>query len=177
VSVLQFIDAMTGRLAWPLTALTLGLIFRRSLTGLFARIRTLRWGDGEAELTSVNEAALELESAAREAEEKLPGNAADSELERRARLAAVMERAFKYGFRYGRNSPVSSENPILDVSWDESGSPRLHLLPSRTKPRWVDPDGNIWEFGHWGDLIRRVNGRVVEISNRREVPTDWKPAA
>lgn len=167
---------MTGRLAWPLTALTLGLIFRRSLTGLFARVRTLRWGDGEAELTSVNEAALELESAARDAEEKLPADATDGELERRARLTAVMERAFAYGFRYGRNSPARAENPILDVSWDENGSPRLHLLPSRTKAKWVDLDGNVWEFGHWGDLIRRVNGRVVEISNKREVPPDWKPA-
>lgn len=60
VNTLQFIDSMTGRLAWPVAAVILGLIFRRSLVGLLERVRKLRWGDREAELAEATKKAEEV---------------------------------------------------------------------------------------------------------------------
>ncbi|MDN3356854.1 hypothetical protein [Actinomadura sp. DC4] len=50
MNTLQFIDSITGRLAWPLAAVTLGIIFRRSVGQLLGRVQKLKWRDGEAEL-------------------------------------------------------------------------------------------------------------------------------
>jgi hypothetical protein len=63
VNTLPFIDSMTGRLAWPIAALILGLVFRGPLTSLMNRVRRVRWGEREAELADtadVQEAIEEL---------------------------------------------------------------------------------------------------------------------
>lgn len=127
MSWLQFIDSMTGRLAWPVAALTLGLIFRRSLVQLFARVRTLRWGETEAELAEADEAAKDLQSAAKQATEPLPDDESENEQERRRRLERVIRSAFEYGASTSKIAP-SVDSSDLVVEWGEDGNPTVKYV-------------------------------------------------
>lgn len=47
---MQFVAAMTSSLAWPLTAIVLGLAIRGPLIGLLPKIRSLKYGDLQVDL-------------------------------------------------------------------------------------------------------------------------------
>jgi len=49
VSVLEFIAAVIGHLAWPATVVTALLILKRPIVDLLPKIRRAKWGDGELE--------------------------------------------------------------------------------------------------------------------------------
>ena len=69
VNTLQFIDSMTGRLAWPLAVLLIGLVFRRPLTEILDRVRRLKWGEKEAEFAELAKATRDVQDAVAEVRE------------------------------------------------------------------------------------------------------------
>jgi hypothetical protein len=123
VNTLQFIDAMTGRLAWPIAAVVLGLVFRTPLIRLLARVRRFRWREAEAELA---EAAEAVEEAAKEAAAPLPPGVEESAQENRERIDRLLIEAAEWGFQLAavRPGPVP---PNIRVKW-ESGQPRLQVF-------------------------------------------------
>jgi hypothetical protein len=118
VNTLRFIDSMTGRLAWPVVVLALSIVFRRPVSGLLTRIRRLRWGEREAELDRLVDAADAVQDAVEEASEPLPGDHAESERTRRERIANLLQQAAEWGFVTGRHYPELSGLPEFHIDWD-----------------------------------------------------------
>ena len=121
MSMLQFIDSMTGRLAWPLAAMVLGLIFRRSLSGLLERVRKLRYREAEAELEALAEAERGLQNAAAEAVKPLP-DSSDGERLNRERVEHLLKESAEFGFAMSRATGAASM-PNLTIIWHEDGEP------------------------------------------------------
>jgi hypothetical protein len=117
VGTLAFIDAMTGRLAWPLAAIVLGLIFRRSLTGLLGRVRKLRYREAEAELAELAEATQGVQDAVEEAAKPLPEDAEEGEQESRERIERLMRTAATWGFTMGKTTDGLAL-PKMHIRWD-----------------------------------------------------------
>jgi hypothetical protein len=117
VNTLQFIDSMTNRLAWPLSAIVLGLIFRPSLVQLLGRVRRLKWGEKEAELAELAEAANDVQEAVAEAAAPLPDNAEQREAVQRERIERLMRDSAQWGFRIGQTSPDITDAEFV-INWD-----------------------------------------------------------
>jgi hypothetical protein len=139
VNTLQFIDSMTGRLAWPLATVVLGLIFRRSLVGLLGRIRKLRWRESEAELAELAEATQGVQDAVEEAAKPLSQDAGEGERESRERIERLMRSAAAWGFAISKTTDASVL-PEIHMSWhgdqpelyvDESDLRRLDAISRR----------------------------------------------
>jgi hypothetical protein len=128
MNTLQFIDSMTGRLAWPLAVVVLGLVFRRSLVGLLERVRKLRWGEREAELAELAEATQDVQDAVEEAAKPLPEGAGGGGRENRARMERLMRSAAQWGWSLGKSFDWPTM-PGVHIGWSEDGQPSLHLEP------------------------------------------------
>ena len=135
VNTLQFIDSMTGRLAWPLAAVVLGLMFRRSLIALIGRIRKFRVREVEAELALVEETSA-VETALKEATQPPPRDGAYTEMEQRERVERLLESAAQWGFRIRGLFPDSDRLPPVQVAWADDGSTQLRVAAGpRLAPR------------------------------------------
>jgi hypothetical protein len=141
VNTLQFIDSMTGHLSWPLAAVVLGLIFRRSVVGLLGRVRRLRWRETEAELTELAEAKQGVQDAVAEAAKPLSGDAPEGEQQYRERIEELMRSSAVLGFRLGRFA-YTSAMPEIEITWEDEFSgddPRISLPLAEMKKK-VDFD-------------------------------------
>lgn len=132
VNALQFIDSMTGRLAWPLAAVLLGLVFRRPLTELLDRIRRLKWGEKEAELAVALAATQDVEEAVEEAAKPLPADSEVGSRQNRERIERLVRDAASWGFSVGK---VGDRNdlPRLGIDWDDDNRPHM-VVGSRPDP-------------------------------------------
>lgn len=124
MGTLQFIDSMTGRLAWPLAAVLLGFVFRRPLTELLDRVRRLKWGEKEAELAALAEATRDVEDAVEKASRPLPGDAEESSQQNRERIERLVRDAASWGFSVGKVGD-RADLPRMSIDWNDVGSPHL----------------------------------------------------
>lgn len=116
---------MTGRLAWPLAAVLLGLVFRRPLTELLDRVRRLKWGEKEAELAALAEATQGVEDAVEAATRPLPTNDEESSQQNRERVERLVKEAASWGFAAGKIGRAELSDLVID--WDDPGRPRVVL--------------------------------------------------
>lgn len=123
VNTLQFIDAMTGRVAWPLAAVVIGLMFRRSLIELLRRVRKFRVRDVEAELAEETDL---VEEALREAAQPLTDDA-EAEARQRERIEHLLRSAARWGFRISELLPDVNRLPPVKVDWLDNGITRLRV--------------------------------------------------
>lgn len=145
MNTLEFIDSMTGRLAWPIAAVVLGLVFRRPLGGLLARIRKLRYREAEAELAEAQEA---VEDAAKEAARPLPTEAEEGPQENRERIDRLLKEAAEWGYRLSMTRP-SLVPPNIRVSW-EGEQPRLQVVYRKDLwMRYRRPGNDPTSAGEW----------------------------
>lgn len=135
VDTLQFIDSMTGRLAWPLAAITLGIIFRRSLGQLLSRVRRLKWGEGEAELAELAEATEDVQQAIEEVGKPLPEEESERDATYRARIERLVQDAAEWGIKLGALG-WDTAAPILTIEW-EGNQPHLQVTASDYEDRLV----------------------------------------
>ncbi|GAB3990182.1 hypothetical protein GCM10029978_117380 [Actinoallomurus acanthiterrae] len=150
MNTLQFIDSMTNRLAWPLSAIILGLIFRRSLTQLLGRVRRLKWKEGEAELAELAAATDDVELAVQEAAAPLPEDEEEREAAQRSRIERLMSDAASLGFHLAQRRPYGPA-PQFRINWDgDHPVLAIELKPYDTaSPKeWPDP----WELVAADDL-------------------------
>ena len=122
MSTLQFIDSMTGQLAWPIAALILGLIFRGSLASLMNRVKRVRWGDREAELAE----AADVQEAIEELAKPLPETAGEREHEQIIRIQNLVDSVARAGYRFGVERP-NSNPPEAQIAWVD-GRPEFQGL-------------------------------------------------
>ncbi|GLY81852.1 hypothetical protein [Actinoallomurus iriomotensis] len=114
MSVLQFIDSLVGRLAWPIVALALGLVFRRPLSNLIGRLNKLRWGEKEAVLELAG-ATSEVEEAVKDAAKPLIEGHPENEEERLQSIERLVQEAASLGFRYGTAGVKAM--PTIGIQW------------------------------------------------------------
>lgn len=120
---------MTGRLAWPVAALFLGLIFRHPVSALIGRVRHLSWGDVQAELDG---ATQNVQEAVRDAARShLPEPDADQ----KSRIEYAVQEAVNLGFTSGRKTDCPTA-PAVQIKWDK-GVPHLSLTPSSAEEHLV----------------------------------------
>lgn len=112
MDTLQFIDAMAGRLAWPVSAVVLGLLFRHALIGLIGRMRHFSIGYFEAELT----AETEVQEAVRDAAQHHIETWGELNTEQKRRIGRVIQQAVNLGFTYGQ-TPGRPSPPTMIVEW------------------------------------------------------------
>ncbi|MFC5183691.1 hypothetical protein [Actinomadura harenae] len=116
---MQFIDSMTGRLAWPITAVLLGVIFRRSLGRLLSRVQRVSWGEAQADLADathdVQESLDGLTQTGPDDEQPDPAY--------RQQLEQVVHDAARWGFRL--HGTGVTEFPNLRILWAGDNRPRL----------------------------------------------------
>ena len=125
MNTFQFINAMTGHLAWPLAAVLLGLVFRRPLTELLDRIRRLKWGEKEAELAAFADATQGVEDAIEAATRPLPANGEESSQQNRERVERLVKEAASWGFEAGKIGSADLCDLVID--WDAPDRPRVVL--------------------------------------------------
>lgn len=119
---------MTGRLAWPVAALLLGLIFRRPVSALIGRVRHVSWGDAEAELDATQNVQEAVQDAARF---HLP----EPDPDQKDRIEHAVQEAVNLGFTSGRKTGRSAA-PAIQIKWDK-GVPHLFLSPSSAEEHLV----------------------------------------
>jgi hypothetical protein len=124
VTVLQFIDSLTGRLAWPIAAVILALVFRRPITELIGRLPRLTWGDKEAELAEVAEAKEQVQEAVEQAAKPTPEGYLPID---RDQLRRILQSTVQLGFKTGRTSATAP--PRLSVEWNENEPLVILTLP------------------------------------------------
>lgn len=127
MNTLQFIDSMTGRLAWPLAAVTLGVIFRRSVGQLLGRVRRLKWREGEAELADLAEARNDVQTAIDDVAKPLPEEESERTATYRSRIQRLVDEAVEFGQKVG-----PSTNARLWIDW-ESDPPRIFVEAERSE--------------------------------------------
>ncbi|MEU8118682.1 hypothetical protein AB0C21_08220 [Spirillospora sp. NPDC049024] len=143
MDTLQFVDAMTGRLAWPSAALLLGLIFRRPVSALIERVRRLSWGDAEAELDATKNVQEAVQDAARY---HLP----EPDPAQKERIRNAVQEAVNLGFTSGRKTERVAA-PAVQIKWDR-GVPHIFLGDSSAEEH----------------MIRRVVARLKRAETVRE---------
>ena len=128
MGTLQFVDSMTGKLAWPFAAIILGLLFRESIISLLSRIKTLRWGEREAELHSSGDIEDTLQTAAREFVSSLPKDAVKESFWQ-DRITHFMQSGINAGYSFA--DPDVEIPPHVIVEW-ENGEPKVSavIVPS-----------------------------------------------
>lgn len=136
VNTLQFIDSMTGRLAWPLAAIVLGIIFRRSVGRLLGRVRRLKWREGEAELADLAEATEDVQQAVEEVGKPLPEDETERAAAYRSRIERLVQDAVAWGTKLGEQG-WNNAQPSLKIEWD-GDQPRLRLIASDYERLLVD---------------------------------------
>jgi hypothetical protein len=144
VTTLQFIDAMAGRLAWPIAAVLLGLLFRHAITTLIGRVRHFSIGDFDAELAAEEHVDQAVQDVAQHHIDRW-GELGD---EQKERIEHVIQEAVNFGFTYGR-CPEHINPPKMKVDW---GGERPSVHAERT-PMEIR-------------LLRRVRGRITKIEER-----------
>lgn len=48
---LEFIASLVGSLAWPVAAAIIALVFHKQVSGLLAKVKTLKWGEASVDFT------------------------------------------------------------------------------------------------------------------------------
>ena len=116
MTVLQFIDSLVGRLAWPIVALLLGLVFRRPISGTLDRLKKVRWGEREAELTELAEKASEVREAVEDISKPLPTDRKESEERNRKRIETLIRQSAEWGFSVGKAG--LKKLPDTEICWE-----------------------------------------------------------
>ncbi|GLY80735.1 hypothetical protein Airi01_090020 [Actinoallomurus iriomotensis] len=122
-------------------ALALGLVFRRPLTQLLGRVHKLRWGEKEAELTGLVEAASDVQEAVKAAASPLPQDGTESEHARRERIERLMRDAATWGFNLSAVLGLR-KMPEMRLQWsaDQPVIVTDLLAPSEPEQPPVDMD-------------------------------------
>jgi hypothetical protein len=137
----QFVVAMAGHLAWPFTALILGFLFRRALTGLIGRVLHFSIGDFDAELAAENDVDQAVQDAAQHHLDRW-GELGD---EQKDRIEHVIQEAVTFGFTYGRH-PEHTSPPVMKVAW-QGDRPSVHAKRTLSERRF----------------LLRLKGRITKI--------------
>jgi hypothetical protein len=99
--------------------LILGLVLRRPLTGMLDRVQHLKWGDKEADLEGLAEAAQGVQKALEEAARPLPLDREEAEKERKTRIERLMQNAVAWGTHMGRAAEAAEvAAPKPKVLWE-----------------------------------------------------------
>jgi hypothetical protein len=174
MTTLQFIDSMTGRLAWPIVALALGFIFRRPLGTLLARVRTLTWGQTQAKLA---DAANDVQETLEEIAQPLPPGD-DASTAYRARIERVVQDATMWGFRL-RDTGVT-QFPKIRILWADRDRPRLIYAGSPAEGKYEvsaigDPDPDDPQNLKLGAYVSRLIQEEVANQLRSTDQPDQDP--
>lgn len=131
MNTLQFIDSMTGRLAWPIAAFALGCLFRVSIRSLIDRLRKLSIGGMAADLaeTALAQAEADVEEAVEEAAVEPEQGDEEDERVRRARIERLVQHGAVVGFTYGQARPEATAPPKIAITWHH-GQPYVDTYAS-----------------------------------------------
>ncbi|WP_433465719.1 hypothetical protein [Spirillospora sp. CA-128828] len=116
---LQFIDAMTGHLVWPIVVVVLAMVFRSPLGRAIDRLKKLSWGDRVVELS---ESVDSLQEAAA---------AGQWDLSQQDAVEKTIQKAVNLGYISGRDKVLGV--PRVRVEWPD-GQPRLTVEVSEEMP-------------------------------------------
>jgi hypothetical protein len=153
VNTLQFIDAMTGRLAWPLAAVILGLLFRTSVAALLGRLRKAVWGDKQAEFGAINSATREVEQSIQKAALPDSAGADGNDAARRERMDRLMRDAAGWGFQLARAFSGAQSMPEFDIEWVDDHA-RVTISPSPKNLSRLLPEMDDAHHAHLAALIK-----------------------
>lgn len=115
---------MTGKLAWPLTAMIIGLVFRRPLTQLLERVHKLKWGEKEAELNAFAEVEESIQDAVDDFAKPLPEDEEKSKQEWRNRITRLVQDGVNAGYRFAKKDKGGEVPPYIVIRW-EGDSPKI----------------------------------------------------